>query len=105
MQVLYFEDNEEGTRSTQKLLDHLKAVAKGAVDAENSLLFPQYFLEYLTGSIFKEFDLANSAGSTTELLRHSASHGVADEDAYTPDRALQVLLTLDQIYFYLPSSN
>lgn len=105
MQVLYFEDNEEGTRSTQKLLDHLKAVAKGAVDAENSLLFPQYFLEYLTGSIFKEFDLENSAGSTTELSRHSASHGVADEDAYTPDRALQALLTLDQIYFYLPSSN
>ena len=29
MQVLYFEDNQEGTRSTQKLLDHLKAVAKG----------------------------------------------------------------------------
>ena len=104
MQVLYFEDNEEGTRSIQKLLDHLKAVAKGAVDAENSLLFPQYFLEYLTGSIFKEFDLANSAGNTTELSRHSASHGVAEVDVYTPARALQALLTLDQIYFYLPLS-
>lgn len=102
MRVLYFEENEEGTRSTQKLLDHLKAVAKGAVDAENSLLFPQYFLEYLTGSIFKEFDLANSAGSTIELSRHSASHGVAEVDVYTPARALQALLTLDQIYFYLP---
>ena len=104
MQALYFEDNEEGTRSTQKLLDHLKALAKGAVDAENSLLFPQYFLEYLTGSIFKEFDLANSSASTVELSRHSTSHGVAEAEAYTPDRALQALLTLDQIYFYLPLS-
>ena len=104
MQVLYFEDNQEGTRSTQKLLDHLKAVAKNAVDAEDSLLFPDYFLEYLTGTIFKEFDLVNSTASTAELSRHSASHGVAEEAAYTPDRALQALLTLDQIYFYLPLS-
>ena len=104
MQVLYFDDNQEGTRSTQKLLNHLKAVAKGAVDAEDSLLFPDYFLEYLTGSIFKEFDLVNSTASTTELSRHSASHGVAEEGVYTPDKALQALLTLDQIYFYLPLS-
>ena len=104
MQSLYFKDNEESTRSIQKLLNHLKTVAKGAVDAENSLLFPQYFLDYLTESIFKEFDLANSAASTTELSRHSASHGVAEAKAYTPDKALQALLTLDQIYFYLPVS-
>lgn len=105
MRSLYFEDKQEGTRSTQKLLDHLKAVAKSAVDAEDSLLFPDYFLEYLTGSIFKEFDLVNSTASTTELSRHSASHGVAEEGVYTPDKALQALLTLDQIYFYLPLSS
>lgn len=104
MHALYFEDSGGGTRSTQKLIDRLIVVGKRTVDAENSLLFPQYFLEYLTGSIFKEFDLANSAGSTTELSRHSASHGVAEVDVYTPARALQALLTLDQIYFYLPLS-
>lgn len=104
MQALYFEDNQEGTRKTQKLLDHLNTVVKDTVDAENSLLFPQYFLDYLMGSIFKNFDLANSAASTTELSRHSASHGVAEAEAYTPDKALQALLTLDQIYFYLPLS-
>ena len=61
-------------------------------------------LEYLTGSIFKKFDLANSSASTTEKSRHSASHGVAKADAYTPANALQTLLTLDQIYFFLPLS-
>ena len=104
MHALYFEDSGAGTRSTQKLIDRLIEVGRRTVDDDDSLLFPQYFLEYLTRSIFKEFDLANSGASTTELSRHSASHGVAEEEAYTRDKALQALLTLDQIYFYLPLS-
>ena len=104
MHASYFEDSGEGTRSTRKLIDRLLEVGRRTVDDDDSLLFPQYFLEYLKRSIFKEFDLANSGSSTAELSRHSASHGVPEDEAYTPDKALHALLTLDQIYFYLPLS-
>ena len=101
MHSVYFEHCGENTRDTRKLVDYLITVAKKTVNDDQSLLLPQHFLEYLTESIFKNFDFATS---TRDLSRHTSSHGVAEAKEYTPERALQALLTLDQIYYFLQLS-
>ena len=98
MRSLYFEDTGERTRNIQKLIDCLIEVGERRTKDDQSLLLPQYFLNYLTKSIFKEFDPTTGE---VDLSRHSALHGVALGEDYKPERALQALLTLDQIYFYL----
>ena len=98
MRSLYFEDSGERTRHIQKLIDRLIEVGERRAEDDQSLLLPQYFSSYLVENIFKEFDPETSE---VDLSRHTALHGVALGEDYKPDRALQALLTLDQIYFYL----
>ena len=82
----------------QKLIDRLIEVGERGVEDDRSLLLPQYFSSYLVENIFKEFDPTTGE---VDLSRHTALHGVALGEDYKPERALQALLTLDQIYFYL----
>ena len=100
MRSLYFEDSGERTRHIQKLIDRLIEVGERSVEDDQSLLLPQYFSSYLVENIFKEFDPETGE---VGLSRHSALHGAALGKDYTPEKALQALLTLDQIYFYLPT--
>ncbi len=102
MRYLYFEDTGKGNRVTLKeLLCYLTDKGKQrAANDDQSLLLPHQFLEYLTESVFADFNLETGA---VDLSRHSSSHGVAPEVAYTAVRALHALLTVDQIYYYLPS--
>jgi hypothetical protein len=67
-----------------------------------SLGFPQAFYRYLREQVFANFDLATN---DIPLSRHSSLHGVADTAIYTRARALQAILTLDQLYFYLPNDD
>ena len=67
---------------------------------DTSLLFPNQFLEYLNNYTFANFDPMNVAASDG-ASRHTIGHGAAPADAYTQTRALQAILTLDQIAFYL----
>ena len=98
MRSLYFEDSGERTRHIQKLITRLIEVGERRVEDDQSLLLPQYFSSYLVENIFKEFDPETGE---VDLSRHTALHGVASVEGYKPERALQALLTLDQIYFYL----
>lgn len=82
-----------------ELLDF--AIEQGVTKSEDeaSLLFPRQFLSYLRDYTYEHFDpLGESAINAT---RHAVGHGAAPADAYTQKAALQVLLTLDQIAFYL----
>ena len=100
MRSLYFEDSGERTRNIQKLIDRLIEVGERRVEDDQSLFLPQYFSSYLVENIFKEFDPETGE---VDLSRHTVLHGVALVEDYKPARALQALLTLDQIYFYLPT--
>ncbi|MDE0634919.1 MAG: hypothetical protein OXI43_03580 [Candidatus Poribacteria bacterium] len=100
MRSLYLEDSGERTRHIQKLIDRLIEVGERKVEDDQSLLLPQYFSSYLVENIFKEFDPETGE---VDLSRHTALHGVALVEDYKQARALQALLTLDQIYFYLPT--
>ena len=83
----------------KKLLNH--AISKGVVkaDGEASLLFPTEFLDYLLKVTYAGFDPNNPGAAGAS--RHTVGHGVASGDLYTQARAVQVILTLDQIAFYL----
>ena len=72
-----------------------KALSKSS---SSSLFFPDYFLKYLDETFFANFDLGSGS---VELSRHSSLHGVAKEGDYSKAKALQTILVLDQLHFYL----
>ena len=85
--------------STKELLAF--AANRGAQKASdpNSLLLPQQFLRYMRGYTYARVDPGKAEASV--MSRHSVAHGRAMAKAYTMERALQSILTLDQINFYV----
>ncbi len=94
----YLRDTEKGWVKEKALLSHLIERGKEKSGSSESLFLPLYFFKYLNDVVFSNFDLETGK---VDLSRHSSSHGVAKAEAYTKTRALQVILILDQIYFYI----
>jgi hypothetical protein len=88
-----------GRRAKLKtLLSFAVQSAAEKTGAPDTLLFPTVFAKYLESYTFAPFDPDGpqpKAGS-----RHAVGHGAADTQSYTMARALQVILTLDQLAFY-----
>lgn len=84
---------------TEELLKY--AVERGIKKAggEATLFFPADFLKYLLEVTYANFN--RNTPTQAEASRHTVGHGFASGDTYTLARALQVILTLDQIVFYL----
>jgi hypothetical protein len=83
----------------------LKELLKFAVESAerkagqpNTLLLPAAFAKYLAEHTFANFDPAAQTG--TAGSRHAVGHGAAAPESYTMPRALQAILTLDQLAFY-----
>jgi len=72
--------------------------AEKKAGGSDTLLFSAAFAKYLEAYTFANFD-PNSSG-TSAASRHAVGHGAADAASYTKVRALQALLTLDQLSFY-----
>lgn len=99
LRMSFYKDTNKGKGVVIKvLLEHLveKCIAKSGY--EDSLLFPRHFYNYLNDVIFSGFDVETGK---LELSRNSSSHGVAQPGDYSKIRALQMILILDQLYFYL----
>ena len=95
----YLKDTGKGKNiGLKELLPHLIEKGGEKTGADYSLLLPLPFLRYLKDVVFSHFDLETGQ---VDLSRHSVSHGVARAEAYTKVRALQTILVLDQIYFYI----
>jgi len=97
IRTAYFKDF--GKKPTnQEFQQYITDIGQKKFSAVGSLGFPKLFYNYLNQSVFKGFD-----EKTGEIpsSRHSFAHGVAKFENYTQIRALQLLLTLDQIYFFL----
>ena len=95
----YFKDTGKGQYvKTRDLLQYVlnKGLQKSETDI--SLFLPRQFFKYLSDIVFNNFDL-----KTGEIgfSRHSVCHGIASATAYTKMKALQAILILDQIYFYI----
>ena len=80
------------------LLAFAEDSAERKAGGSNSLLFPKAFGRYLREHTFASFDPISQTG--TAASRHAVGHGAASQDSYTMLRALQVILTLDQLAFY-----
>jgi len=65
----------------------------------DTLLFPAAFAKYLADHTFANFDPVQEDG--TAGSRHAVGHGAAKAESYTMARALQAILTLDQIAFFI----
>lgn len=80
------------------LLAFAQASAEQRTGGSDTLLFPAAFGRYLAAHTFANFD--PMAGTGTAGSRHAVGHGAAAQDSYTMTRALQAILTLDQLAFY-----
>jgi hypothetical protein len=72
--------------------------AQGKTGGSQTLMFSKAFADYLTQQTFANFDPESNTGTASS--RHAVGHGAAPQDTYTMTRALQVMLTLDQLAFY-----
>jgi hypothetical protein len=82
----------------KKLLEFAIESAETKAGQPDTLLFPTAFAHYLKSHTFAEFDPATRSGNASS--RHAVGHGAAPAETYTLVRALQALLTLDQLAFY-----
>jgi len=97
LRAVYLADTGSGKAMNSKaLIDHIIMKMATPLDS-GSLFLPEYFLEYLRDVIFANFD-----GDDPDplLSRNSSGHGLVKPEKYTKARALQMVLALDQIYFY-----
>lgn len=81
-----------------KLLAFAELSAECKAGGSNTLLFPKEFGHYLKEYTFGNFDPSSKSGSAGS--RHAVGHGAATQESYTMTRALQAILTLDQLAFY-----
>jgi len=97
MAAAYFQFKGEHTRQTNKLLDFMVDFAAQHAGGKDTLAFPVEFGTYLREFIYSGYQPGDRrpAGS-----RHAVGHGAVEASEYTMTRALQVLLTLDQLAFY-----
>jgi hypothetical protein len=80
------------------LLAFAETSAERKAGGSDTLLFPKAFGRYLREYTFANFDPCGEKG--TAGSRHAVGHGAASQESYTMTRALQAILTLDQLAFY-----
>ena len=98
VRMRYVVEKKKKRPSFHELIDYVKQKSEGKFRPRESLGFSDVFYRYLNEVVFRDFDLATSQ---IDLSRHSVLHGVADQTKYTRIRAIQAILILDQMYFYL----
>lgn len=82
----------------KQLLEFAKESAERKVGGSNTLLSTAAFGRYLREHTYADFDPVARPGTASS--RHAVGHGAASQESYTMQRALQVILTLDQLAFY-----
>ncbi|WP_134727288.1 hypothetical protein [Paracoccus luteus] len=97
MAVAYHRGTGKHTRRIPDMLEFVVESASNREGEKDTLLFPSAFARYLRDYTYASFD----RGEPIETLsRHAVGHGLARSDQYTMTRALQSLLTIDQLAFY-----
>lgn len=97
--LLLYTDTKNYSVKSEKFLEYLKEKGLKRTKSKASLIFPEFFTDFLQNYLFPQFSLVkNDIG----LSRHTSGHGVAEVESYTKARAIQAILILDQIFFYLP---
>ncbi len=97
IRISFFKDFNK-IPTTKDLKDYISDSGKNRFTLARSLAFPDRFLDYLNEYIFKGFNLGNN---DIPESRHSVAHGVATDVVYNREFALKVILTMDNIFYFL----
>ena len=84
--------------TSKKLVDFAVQAARDKTGDGNTLFLSDSFARYLLEVTFANFDPSGPAGKASS--KNAVSHGAADGASYTKVRALQAILTLDQLAFF-----
>ncbi|ATG47654.1 hypothetical protein CEW89_08750 [Celeribacter ethanolicus] len=98
MSDTYYEIHGERPYRSNRLPDFMIELAERRAGGKDTLFFPVEFGKYLKEYTYADFS-PNDEGKAGS--RHAVSHGRVAGNQYTMSRALQALLTLDQIAFYM----
>jgi hypothetical protein len=101
MSDAYFAAKGERTRRIIKLIEFCGNSTSELSGSRETLLLPDAFVRYLRDYTYADFNY--EADERLAGSRHAVGHGAAAPSSYTMIKALQALLTLDQIGFYLRS--
>jgi len=96
--ILRFAYPQTKGRKIQPFLKELGAQGVSKYDSIRTLMFPSDFVSYIERSIFEDFDPDSSSAPAS---RHPITHGVTEVSKYTWQRALQMILTIDQLRFLM----
>lgn len=96
---LYLNDKKRYTVKTDELLEHLKEKGFARTRSVDPLFLPDSFEIFLQDYLFPRFNVIKGE---IKLSRHTSGHGVAEPEEYTKARALQAILILDHISFFIP---
>lgn len=91
------EKNNDLKMNKKKFKEYIKERGLNKFKTKTSMFFPEMFYEYLSNNVFRHFN-------DDELIpdsRHAFAHGKANENQYTQERALQMILTIDQINYFI----
>jgi len=99
IRIKYFSETGKGkNEQIDRLLKFIVEKGKTKFGSDYSLLLPLHFIKFLKKEIFTGFDLRKG---DIRLTRHSSSHGVVKAKDYTKMKALQMILIIDQLSFYM----
>lgn len=94
----YYMRNRPKKGGLKDLIKYLEDDVLSRTEGRLTLLLPKEFSAYLTNCFFKNFNLETGE---VDLSRHTVSHGAAKPDDFKKIKALQGLLVMDQILFYI----
>ncbi|NSY72587.1 hypothetical protein G6L35_22930 [Agrobacterium tumefaciens] len=94
----YYHVHGERPYRSNKLPDFMIEQAERRAGGRDTLFFPVEFGKYLKNYTYAEFKHDDASATVS---RHAVSNGRVPSSAYTMARALQSLLTLDQLAFYM----
>jgi hypothetical protein len=100
MQRVYFAHKPRQRVKATEIASHVVQLRPESYH-EYSLLLPLRFNQYLQEVYFAGFD----PGQPATISRNSIAHGVADPEGYSLKATVIGLLTLDQVFFFLPPSS
>lgn len=98
IRVSIFVEKKDANPKMKDIKDFLVSKGVKKFNDDRAFGFPMLFSKYLDESIFAGFDVSDTSIVTS---RHSVGHGVVKFENYTKIRAFQLILTLDQIFYYL----
>lgn len=93
------ENGKELSSSSNRIIGYINNLAQISCENYNRLL-PCNFKDYLKDFIFKHGMRSTDLGTTN---RNTHSHGRADAKDYTFERNIQIILTLNQLFYYIPN--